>query len=209
MTTTPKLNVFLDLDATIISSEEPKVLKTGDQKKILPKMARFTYHDMDGEYIVFERPNLQKFLTFLFDNFNVSVWTAAAKTYGTFVVDRVILGGNSNRKIDYVFFTDHCKMSEILVDQLKGLNVFWNHFGLPGYRADNTIILDDNKDVYQPQPDNAIIVPAFEFSNDNSEDDKFLVSLETDLRFCLEQLKNNQPLGPIIRQINAKNTSNR
>ena len=42
----------------------------------------------DGHYKVFERPGLQEFLDYLFANFNVSVWTAASKSYALFIIDK-------------------------------------------------------------------------------------------------------------------------
>jgi hypothetical protein len=71
-----RINVVLDLDQTLVSAED---WNTQDFKKYKKKAKKFQFHDMDGYYIVFERPNLQSFLDYLFANFNVSVWTAASK----------------------------------------------------------------------------------------------------------------------------------
>ena len=76
------INILLDLDQTCISAEsldgdEPEF--NYQNPKHLKKAQKYRYEDMDGYYMVFERPGLQEFLDFLFKNFNVSIWTAASK----------------------------------------------------------------------------------------------------------------------------------
>ena len=92
----------LDLDQTLISAEPAEEY---DFSKNKSKAKQFVFHDMDGYYVVFERPGLQPFLTYLFDNFNVSIWTAASKDYALFIIEKIILAGNKNRKIDFIFFS--------------------------------------------------------------------------------------------------------
>jgi hypothetical protein len=67
---------------------------------------------MENYYIIFERPGLQQFLTFLFKNFNVSIWTAASKDYALFIIDKIIIAGNKNRKIDNN--SDKCNCNKII-----------------------------------------------------------------------------------------------
>ena len=54
-----KPNVFLDLDNTIISAEAIEDFPF-TKKDILHKLCKFTFYNMDGYYLVFERPHLQK-----------------------------------------------------------------------------------------------------------------------------------------------------
>ena len=89
-------HVILDLDQTIISAETPKEIDLTGQDKI--KAKKFTFHDMDNYYIVFERPGLQKFLDFLFANFSVSVWTAASKDYAAFIIKNIQRMSRNNIK---------------------------------------------------------------------------------------------------------------
>ena len=46
-------NIILDLDETLISAIPSCDLNTQHPK---PKVKRFTFHDMEGYYIIFERP---------------------------------------------------------------------------------------------------------------------------------------------------------
>jgi TFIIF-interacting CTD phosphatase-like protein len=176
-----KKNILLDLDQTLISAEPTEEV---DFKKDKDKMKKFKFHNMDGYYIVFERPGLQEFLTYLFANFNVSIWTAASKDYALFVIDKAILAGKANRKIDYVFFSYHCDISQALSLKkgTKDLNMLWDYFCMVGYSRDNTMILDDYDDVYNTQKNNCIIAEPFEFSKSDSFQDKFLSRLVTELR---------------------------
>ena len=62
------INVVLDLDNTCIYSHECSRMK--QIPDWLP--INYTYRVMDDDYIVCERPGLQDFLDWLFDNFNVN-----------------------------------------------------------------------------------------------------------------------------------------
>ena len=114
-----KLNILLDLDETLISSKASEEFNFKNKKK----MKKFDFEDMDGYYIIFERPNLQKFLTYVFENFNVSVWTAASKDYALFIIDKIIIGNRKNRKLDYIFFSYHCDISKKMVKGIKRLQI--------------------------------------------------------------------------------------
>ena len=104
-----KLNFLLDLDQTIISGEPVEEYNFEKNKK---KASKFRFETMENYYIIFERPYLQQFLTFLFKNFNVSIWTAASKDYALFIIDKIIIAGNKDRTLDYIFFSYHCGISK-------------------------------------------------------------------------------------------------
>ena len=169
-----RLNVVLDLDQTLISAED---WDTEDFNNNKVKAKKFEFHDMDGYYIVFERPNLQSFLDYLFANFNVSVWTAASKDYALFIVDKILLT-KPNRHLDWIFFSYHCDLSKKKKDGSKDLSMFWDEYKLVGYNKDNTVIIDDYDEVYETQPHNCIIAVPFEFTAKNSENDTYLKDLQ-------------------------------
>ena len=165
-----KLNIILDLDQTLISAEPSKEFSFTKNKN---KVKKFNFHDMIGYYIIFERPGLQDFLDYLFKNFNVSVWTAATKEYALFVIEKVILK-NSERKLEYVFHSEHCKYSKKNARGPKDLNVLWEIYKLPGYNKKNTIIIDDLKEIFEIQKKNCINIKPFYFIEENSNtDDEF------------------------------------
>lgn len=168
----PKL--VLDLDQTLISAEADEEY---DFKKYQKKALLFDFHDMDGYYLVFERPHLQEFLDYAFANFDVSIWTAATKDYALFIIDRIILAGKPERKLDWIFFSYHCDISEKLGNGTKDLSLLWDLYHLPGFNKNNTVILDDYDEVCETQPKNCIIAKPFFFTDKNSEKDTFLKDL--------------------------------
>lgn len=173
-------NILLDLDNTIISSLAPEEEKRGDKNR----SHLYRWEDMDGAFKVYERPGLQEFLDFLFTNFNVSVWTAASKSYALFIIDKFILEGHPARKLDYVFFSHHCRRSTKLKNSHKNLNMLWDEFGLD-YDKDATYIIDDHNEVWETQPKKCIQISAFHFHNKDSHKDRELLS---EIRPILEKI---------------------
>ncbi len=166
----PKPNVLLDLDQTLICSE---ACEDFDFEVNEDKMNKIEYEDMDGVYIIFQRPGLQPFLSYLFENFNVSVWTAASKDYALFIIDKIILKEPS-RELDWIFFSYHCDISKSKTSRSKSLSVLWDIYNIPGYSKEDTVIIDDNSEVFETQRGNCIIAEPFIFSEDDSEEDNYL-----------------------------------
>lgn len=191
-----KGNFILDLDQTVISAEP---CEEYDFKKNREKAKKFIFHNMDNYYIVFERPYLQEFLTYLFDNFNVSIWTAATKDYALFIIDKIILGGNSNRKLDYIFFSYHCKISEKIKGNTKNLSLLWDTYKLKHFNENNTVILDDYNEVYNTQPKNCIVAKPFEFKNKNSEKDTFLKDIIPRIRLMVEYVNKGKSIQKLTK----------
>jgi len=184
------VNVILDLDQTIISAESTTKKEEFDMNKHRNKAKKFKYRDMDGYYIVFERPHLQRFLDFLFSNFNVSIWTAASKDYALFIINKIILNGKRNRHIDWIFFSYHCDISKRIKNGTKDLSILWDEYNISGYTKDNTIIIDDYDEVYQTQPNNCILALPFEFTDDDSEKDNYLSLLQSQLLIMKNFIEN-------------------
>lgn len=169
-----KPNFLLDLDETIISSQ---VTEDYDFEKYKTKAKKFEFKDMDGYYLVFERPYLQEFLDYLFQNYNVSVWTAASKDYALYIIKNIILANKPDRHLDYIFFSYHCDMSLKKKNGTKDLSMLWDIYKMKGYNKNNTVILDDYYEVYKTQPNNCIAAKPFQFTDSKSENDKFLHEL--------------------------------
>lgn len=178
-----RINILLDLDNTLISS-----LAKHEEKPIFkPRMKQFNWKNMEGVYKVFERPGLQKFLDFLFANFNVSVWTAASKSYALFIIDEFILKNHPERKLDYVLFSYHCKKSKQLQSTQKALSILKDEFKMINYNMDKTFIIDDHPEVYAAQPSNCLQIKAFEFTDRKSYEDYELErSIQPRLKKLLE-----------------------
>ena len=202
-----KINIFLDLDQSIISGEILQEEDEEDEEEIYDiesnkhKAINFDFHNMENYYVIFCRPGLQKFLDYLFKNFNVSVWTAASKDYALFIIEKLVLAGRPERKLDYVFFSYHCKISNKLKNGSKDLSILWDIYKLDGYTKQNTYILDDYDEVYNTQPDNTLIAPPFYFTDKDSEQDDFLHNLVSKLKKLRKQLGKGDN-GYVVRNIN-------
>lgn len=169
-----KLNIVLDLDQTLIAAYAIGPDGEYDHEKNREQAKKFTFHNMDGYYIVFERPGLQKFLDHAFKNYNVSVWTAASKDYALYIIDEILQHGKNGRTLDWIFFSYHCDISKKKKKASKKLEMLWEVYSLPGFTKDNTVIIDDYDEVYKSQPRNGIIAPPFEAIDKGSENDKYL-----------------------------------
>jgi hypothetical protein len=213
-----KPNILLDLDQTLISAEKPgeyekfreAIIKNTANIDEYPflKDVKDMLEDEDDKnsqiaYKIVSRPGLQQFLTFLFDNFNVSVWTAATKDYCLFVTEHIVIAGNNNRKLDYIFFNYHGNVSTKLKKSgPKMLTLLWEDFKLPGYNKDNSVIIDDNPSVYSPQKENCIYIPEFNFSDPNCVKDNYLDFLKEQLIKVRDEYRAGNKINQLILNIN-------
>jgi hypothetical protein len=158
-------NIILDLDNTIICAVEMCMY---DAKEFEYLDKNLEHADMDDYYRIYARPYLQEFLDHIFANFNVSVFTAASKSYALFIVDKFILRNNPSRKLTYMFHSYHTQISEAKYNYIKDLRLIWST--LPEtFTPNNTVIVDDLKQVKKANRQNCINVKAFEVFNENKD----------------------------------------
>lgn len=167
-------NVVLDLDETLISSIEISELNSDPKlfEKYKERVNLFKHYRMDDDFIITERPGLQEFLDFLFENYKVSVWTAASKDYALFIVKNIILC-KPGRKLEVQMYSEHCDSSKQKTGCPKQLNQLWSY---ADFNPNDTLIIDDNKHVINKQSNMVIAVKPFNFLQKNSEKDTFLHS---------------------------------
>lgn len=155
----PNINIFLDLDNTIISAEETKNI---ENINLYPERYKF------DKYTIIPRPHLEEFLNYLFKNFDVSIWTAASKSYALFIIKNIIIKNHTNRKIKVILFYENTK--NILNKKLSSL---WNIWHQHVFNELNTLIIDDLKDVYDANKNCYLIKPFY--YHDFKEDKELLV----------------------------------
>ncbi len=164
-----KINVFLDLDNTLIYSIDiDKIPKNNPPKW----MKKFKSHKMDDNYIIFERPGLRPFLNWLFKNFNVSIWSAASPEYVEFIAKNIVENKKKGRILEYVLNSDNCEDSQLKYgeDIIKNLELVWDVHDLEGFGPLNTLIIDDLKQVTSIQPNNSIRIKKFIARQDSLKD---------------------------------------
>ncbi|KAI4332454.1 hypothetical protein L6164_017362 [Bauhinia variegata] len=137
-----KRTVFLDLDETLVHS------------KADPPPKRFDFvvqPRIDGEimnFYVLKRPGVDELLESLAAKFEVVVFTAAIKEYASMVLDKL----DRKRLISHRLYRDSCR--EVDGKFVKDLSEL-------GRDLMRVVIVDDNPNCYEFQPDNAIPIRAF------------------------------------------------
>lgn len=208
-----KTCLILDLDETLISSvsnseiEKLKSVLKRDERTDLDTVLKgqhYRWGEKPGEYVTYERPGLQKFLDFAFENFDVYIWTAGGKEYAVTLVKEIIMRVNpGKRDVKNIHFDYHCQQSEKHYrGNLKDLRMFWEKYNLGVCKKDNTFIVDDNSDVAIPNPNNCIVAKPFrvQYPTD-AKKDKFLDKLKKQLQ---KQLKNGGKISSVeINELNG------
>ncbi len=163
-----KPNIILDLDNTILCSLTPKEVK--DIKEDYLNNLKHT--NFKRYYKIFHRPYLQEFLDYIFNNFNVSVWTAGSKDYCLFIVENIIYE-KPNRQLKLILYDSNCNESEkkFKTDTPKDLRYI---FKFDGFNKNNSFIVDDLIDVYKYNKDNVLRAKYFDVLNPKSVNDVFL-----------------------------------
>ena len=171
-----RLNVLLDLDNTIINSLEPQEIKLvnpdfkGFAQTPSPSSfeSHFHYEDMNPFFRVYGRPHLDTFLDFLFEHFNVGVFTAAESEYALFIVKHFI-ETKPGRRVSVIFYRYHVDAGEKRYGdgRIKDLRLLWEHYKIPFFYPQNTILIDDLIDVKETNPYNVFRIKSFDVLKHN------------------------------------------
>lgn len=198
------MNVILDLDNTIISSLTKKEMEKGRYNEITEELEHFHKDNikkienmkMDGEYTVFIRPHLDVFLDYLFENFEVSVWTAASENYAKFIIENIILRGNrSDKKLKEFLHSKHCDKSQKKYSKKspKDLRYLFNE---NDYKQDfsncNTVIIDDLYEVNRVNSTNTLRADVFDAFYVEAQYDTYLLCCLGALEAVKRQYKEHE-----------------
>jgi len=195
-----RMNVLLDLDNTLINTLED------DERDKVPVdfQDRFVHHDLLPYGMrIFARPGLEEFLDFLFDNFNVCVYTAAEQEYALFIINNFLLT-KPNRKVHWVFFRYHVELGRKRFQGTKDLRLLFDVFNVPGFYPCNTVIVDDLDEVHIANPHNAIPIKSFDVMRNkavhyDSIYDNDLQRVQDVLKTLQERFENSECLRQIYR----------
>jgi hypothetical protein len=83
------------------------------------------------------------------------------------------------RKLDFIFFSYHCKLSRKYYKGIKDLRLIYEKFMIPGYTKENTFIIDDLNKVKKINNEQCIAIKEFEFEYNNSDKDTGLLEVST------------------------------
>ena len=159
--------IVLDLDETLLHSDEaPEALANFDRPP--------DYHVPNTSMVGWLRPHLKAFLEYLFDNFDVIVWTAGSKEYADVVVPaafrehglpmprRILSADDCGSRLENVGWQRYEK------GRYKPLPKLWKR----GLSHKNTLIIDDRADTASDNIENLILMPEF------VRDDDYLLKLK-------------------------------
>ena len=179
-----KLNIILDLDNTIVNA-----LSIEDRRKLSSDFGKkFKFQDYIQFFRIYARPHLEKFLDYLFNNFNVAVLTAAEKDYALFIVERFILT-KPNRHLEFIMFRSQVDMAEEIFGGMKDLRVIWETYKVNNFYPSNTIIIDDLDLVAQTNPNNTIRIEPFFIVDEESGEINFESEKDTELLKLITELE--------------------
>jgi TFIIF-interacting CTD phosphatase-like protein len=162
--------ILLDLDNTLICAEDLDTCNPSSLEK-----AKKNLHciRMEDYYDIFERPHLQDFLSFIFQNFKVGIWTASSKAYAIFIVKNFILKEGMKRNLEIFLCSYHCNVSKRKFKISKDLNFIENK---------NVILIDDLEELSTHQPDKVIQVKPFFFDEESASSDQELLKVKDILK---------------------------
>jgi len=151
-------DIVLDLDETLIHGMpiEPHSVQQIDNMR-----RSLEYKVMeDQSYIIFLRPGVRQFLNNICARADVSIWTAASQTYGSFI--RELLFDRPWRQCKGFFHREHCEASKAATGHMKNLQ-WLSEKGAPGmfphYR--HMVLVDDRQDIMDSNPSRAIVIDPF------------------------------------------------
>jgi hypothetical protein len=178
-----RMNIILDLDNTIINA-----LDDSDRKKLSGDFSsKFLYKDMIPFFRIYARPHLEKFLDYLFANYNVAIMTAAEKDYALFIIENFILT-KPERKLEFIFFRYQVELSREIYGGVKDLRVIWDLFRVNGFTKQNTIILDDLDMVYETNPHNTLRIKGFFIVDEDTGNVNYNMADDKELLYVISQL---------------------
>ncbi|AOC55176.1 catalytic domain of ctd-like phosphatases [Lymphocystis disease virus 3] len=166
------LNIFLDLDETLVRSFrksklgidyiQPGIYKKGtipphakNKKHLAVIISQYVWSITD-DYVVCHRPYSDVFLNAVNSRYNVGVWTAASAGYAVQIIKNLEF-----KKLGLFLYEKHCPKD---LKKLKNL----------GYSMNNTYIIDDLEEVEELQPNNCLRIKPFKASSDQTEDYELL-----------------------------------
>ena len=138
---------------------------------------------MFEDFYIYKRPKLDEFLTSCSQICSIAIWSSADDNYVRGITEQLC---SPNIEIDFIWARSECWMKIVkVVDENTKLTIkdYQNIKPLEklrrkGYSMKNLLIIDDSKYKVIDNPDNYLIIEAFEGKQDDNE-----------LEYLLEYLK--------------------
>ena len=128
------MHLFLDLDETCVYSTTPNKIVEGFK---MFKIKSFDLKNVD--FFTYQRPHLDEFLLWAFQNHLVSFWSAGEKNYVFDIVKNIV---PSNYIPKYILFDKFC--DECLKETGSLKNMEWLKRKIPELQNDGKLLLVDD-----------------------------------------------------------------
>ncbi|MBI3985992.1 MAG: HAD family hydrolase [Lentisphaerae bacterium] len=145
--------LILDLDETLIFSTQSP----------LDRPADFL---VGGEFHVYRRPHLARFLDSCATVFSMAVWTAASQAYGQEVVGNIFPNGD---RLEFLWSHDRCTSRYIAELRTAQLVKDLRKVKKKGFPLEQVLMIDDKAEALQRNYGNHIAVTAYRGSTDDTE----------------------------------------
>lgn len=189
---------------------QPDTQKVRQKKPWLPEMRKDRKYtlvlDLDETLIHFEetadgashfllRPYAQNFIKEMAKHYEVVIFTAAQKDYADFILDRM----DTELSISHRLYRNNCSYCD---------NVYQKDLAKLDRDLSKTMIVDNNPDNFQLQPDNGIYIRSWY----NDPDDEALMRLAPlligKIPFIQKSFARNTPMSGLLSKSTKKKCSN-
>lgn len=173
-----KILIILDLNDVLICRVRTDIRNRMIKNNSWPTLRRFKFHDD-----VYIRPNLDPFLDFLFAHFYVGIWSSA-KLYNIQTLLERTMNHKQRSQLQFIMHQDDCKIVNrrrpLLPLKLKPMSRLWQS---KQYNPDclfddlNTLFIDDSYEANEENMANCVVIPTFDVSYPDCNDDGVLNEL--------------------------------
>lgn len=161
-----KLNIILDIDETLVYFIKKGYFSHSWDKLSVEEKTKYSVVE-HPHGIFIKRPHLDTFFDYLFENYNVSIWTWSDNDYAHGVVNTFIKMDHPERLLKHVLSDKHASKAANIYGQSKDLRFFWEALNeeedAPVFAPSNTILIDDlpGNSVNTANRDNSITIKPF------------------------------------------------
>jgi TFIIF-interacting CTD phosphatase-like protein len=186
-----KLNLLLDLDSTIIHSIKRKREASNNFNDDVCLTVLCEHNTQNHTYQIHIRNNFSDFLLELNKHFNIYIYTMATFDYASIVCDSI------ENILRIPLF------SGIIARHGENINQFKYFYSLKYLNENNTVVIDDNIDVWiDEHKKNLIKIKEFKYTNfEEYLVDNNLTVLQNLILSFVEDMKNND-FHEVIKTIN-------
>jgi len=177
--------IILDLNGVLVTREF-----LGKREPVGPK---YQFGQRLGAFWVWRRPGIQHFLDYIFEHFQVAIWSSVTRKN----IDPLAIFALGKEYYEKLLFIFDQTMCEALPNEeqpekplfMKNLTTVWAHF--PPHDSSDTIIIDDsNAKLSRNPPDNCFVLNSW--TNVDAEDNEMADSGE--LMIYMRDLVASMPL---------------